>query len=130
MTLRPLSAWDINEGDPIETTFKAMAVQWPREQRQELYNNISNATFPRESLDGMWVEWDQTAKTCQGVPFYQLFVKIQDPPGLWFCNLKLLQTRYTMGLDCFLTLKLKAENTPIGELVAKIQALEQVVGKD
>ena len=57
-------------------------------------------------------------------------MKIQDPPGLWFRNLKLLQIRYTLGLDCFLMLKLTTGNTPIGEIVAKIQALEQVVGKD
>ena len=130
MTLRPIAAWDDNKGELIEIALKTMAVRWPREQRLELFNTISNATFPRGSLDGMWIERDRTAETRGGVPFHQLFVKIQDSPGTWFRNLKLLQIRYALGLDCFLTLKHRPGNTPIGEVVAKIQALEQVVGKD
>ena len=48
MTLRPLTAWDVSEGGPVRAAFEAMAVQWPRQQRQGLYDIIASATFPEK----------------------------------------------------------------------------------
>lgn len=122
-------AWSQGEG-ALETTFEAMAGAWDRERRNELFNHIVESVFPGREKEDMWEYVDRTSDTRDNVTFYQLNVKIHDGPSKWFRNLRLLQLRIKLGLDGMLYIKREWGSCPIGELVAKMNALRAIVGND
>ena len=111
----------------IQHAFTIMASIWPRPKRQELYDHIIAKAFPDAS--GQWQADDLTTRTRDGQPCHTLQVRIQDAPSSWFCNLKMLQLRQNLGLDCILAHRFTDGRMVMGEMYAKMQTLEQVVGK-
>ena len=91
MVRRVASEWAPPEGELVLTAFDVMASYWPRERRQDVYDYIANTIFPIGQTSKLWKDTDRTSDTRDNVTFYQLDVRIQDKPCVWFKNLKMLQ---------------------------------------
>ena len=105
-----------------------MATHWSRDKRQDLFEFISCPVYSHDQEPKLWRYTNQTAKTKKKEPFHQLEISIQDGPADWFRNLKLLQIREALGLDCLLQVQCRVGQLSIGKLTAKMDALCSVVG--
>ena len=78
----------------------------------------------------MWGGYDQTPLISTGEYYYPVFVSLGAKPNVWFKNLRLLQIRKELNLIQSIHISLDHFTHMGGEIVAKIKALEQVVGTD
>ena len=128
MVRRPISQRNGPKGELASLAFGVMATHWSRDKRQDLFDFISCAVYSQDQESKLWHYTKQMAKTKEKEPFHQLEITIQDGPADWFQNLKLLQIRETLGLDCLLQVQCKVGRLMIGELTAKMDALCSIVG--
>ena len=129
MVHRVASEWAPPEGKLFLTAFDVMASYWPRERRQDVYDYIANTIFPIRQTSKLWKDTDRTSDTRDNVTFHQLDVRIQDKPCVWFKNLKMLQIREALGLDCHIQVNHRAGKIVLGELIAKTEAISHVIGE-
>lgn len=114
----------------LGVAFESMAILWPREQCQRLYDIVVDTTFATHQEDGCWEYEDQTEEIVENIQFHQLTITIHDNPSLRFHNLKLLLICKKPGLDVILYVCQKAGRTPIWKLNAKMLNISYIVGKD
>lgn len=111
----------------IQLAFSIMAIIWPRPKRQELYDLIIDRAF--SDSNRQWPCADLSSRTKGKQPCHILQVQTQDAPAPWFRNLKALQLRHALGLDCILEHRSLDGYMVMGELYAKMNALTSVVGE-
>ena len=78
----------------------------------------------------VWGGYDQTPLISTGKFYYLVFVSLGVKPNVWFKNLRLLQIQKELNLIQSIHISLEHFTHKGGEIVAKIKALEQVVGTD
>ena len=128
MVRRPTTQWNGQEGEIASLAFNVMATHWSRDKRQDLFDFISCAVYSQDQEPKLWWYTNQTAKTREKEPFHQLEISIQDGPADWFRNLKLLQIRKALGLDCLFHVQCKVGWLTTGNLTAKMDTLHSIIG--
>ena len=120
--------WDPSLEELLQVAFRIMSTRWSRSQRQELFDFIVQAIFPGDERSRLWMQVDATARTRDGVPFHQLTVRMYDEPVVWYRNLRLLQIREYLGLDCMLYITLGYGCLIVGVVLNRLLAIRSVVG--
>ena len=107
-----------------------MALQASRLEREQFFNQVANGIFPEDAQRRQWPIVDRTRETKHGESFHQLLIRIHDGPNYWFRNLRLLQLRIRLGLIDTYYLDSEMRTCPFSEVIAKIQAIETIVGEN
>ena len=76
----------------------------------------------------MWEGYNQTLLISTKTFYYPIHVPLGATPNVWFKNLRMIQIRKELNLIQSLHISLDHFTHMGGEIVAKIRALEQVVG--
>ena len=108
----------------------AMAVNWPRTQREDLAQYLSDSLFLAGSRDTPWEIVNQTSSTVGSVPYFKMFIRLYNEPSVWFCNLQILQVRVKLRLDDSYHVARGLGNSQLGEFAAKIEAIRAIVGTE
>ena len=87
MVARTPSTWNVEDDNLLNIAFAAMAVNWPRMQREDLAQFLSDSLFPAGDRDTPWEIVNQTSTIVGGVPYFKMFIRLYDAPSVWFCNL-------------------------------------------
>ena len=77
-----------------------------------------------------WYGYDRTHLTENGEFYYPITAPLGVTPNVWFKNLRLLQVRKKLRLISSLRVSINEPYCLSGEILAKMQALEKVVGKE
>ena len=109
-----------------------MGASWSVTKREEVVNFISCAFFPSDKQANTWKGQNQTTCTQGRVFYYLVTINLGDILYIWFINLWLLQIRTKLRLITSLRLSLLSQPSCVvsGKIIAKIQALEDIIGKD
>ena len=130
MVRRVTSDWlAAGEHPAMELVFEHMGITWPIEEREKLLRTVSLATFPSSQRSQVWAGYDQSRSTVRNVFYYPITASLRDLPSVWFRNLRLLQVRKRLNLVTSMRVNLTEPSVLAGEVLAKTQALEAVVGR-
>ena len=113
----------------MELVFEHIGSTWPIEERERLLRVASLAIFPPSQRSDVWRGYDQSRSTVQNVFYYPITASLRDSPSVWFRNLRLIQIRKRLNLITSMRVNLTEPSLLAGEVLAKTQALEAVVGK-
>ena len=102
----------------------------PRAEKEEFYKVVANGFFLEDTQRHQWPVIDQTYETEHGDSYHQLLIWINDQINYWFCNLCLLQLRIGLGLTNTYYSISKMEVFPFSTILAKIQSIEFIVGRE
>ena len=118
-----------SEHEAMDHVFEHIGVTWPSEERERLLQIASKTAFPSDQRAEAWKGYDQTQSTSEKVYYYPITASLTDAPSVWFHNLRLLQIRKKLNLVTSVRVGLTEPSIIAGEVLAKTQALELVVGK-
>lgn len=110
--------------------FEHIGVTWPIEEREKLLRVASITAFPPHDRSQVWRGYDQSRSTVENKFYYPITASLTDSPATWFKNLRILQIRKVLNLVTSLRVNLTEPSLLAGEVLAKTQALERVMGRD
>lgn len=119
-----------DEHEALGLVFEHIGVTWSTVEREKILRTITQAAFPGVQVLRAWEGSDLTHVTSKNEPYYPVTVSLKSSPVDWFKNLRILQIRKKLGLVRSLRVTLDVSSCVIGEVYAKIKALEAVVGKE
>ena len=128
MVARTPSTWNVEEDNLMNAAFAAMAVNWPRLQREDLAQFITDSLFPLEDGDTPWEIIDHTTNAKDGIPYFKIFIKLYDQLSVWFRNLRILQIRVKLGLNDSYCVAQGLGDSQLGAFAAKIEVVRAIVG--
>ena len=108
--------------------FECIDVTWPIEEREKLLCTASITAFPPHQRSEVWRGYNQTRSTSANIFYYPITVALTDSPLVWFRNLRLLQIQRKLNLVTSVRVNLTEPSFIAGEILAKTQSLERVVG--
>lgn len=114
----------------LEHVFEHIGVTWPIDEREKLFDIAFRTAFPPNNSADAWRGYDQTSYTVEGKFYYPITATLSASPSIWFKNLRLLQIRRKLDLITSLRVSVAQPSVLAGEALAKLQALETVVGKE
>lgn len=118
------------EHPAMDHVFKHIRITLPIEEREKLLRIASIIAFPPHQQADMWKGYDQSRSTVGNVLYYPITASMRDSPSVWFKNLCLIQIQKKLNLITSMRVSLTEPSLLAGEVLAKIKALELVVGKD
>ena len=127
MAARTPSTWNVEDNDLLNAAFVAMAVNWPRTQREDLAQYLSDSLFAVGSRDTPWEIANQTSSTVDSVSYFKMFIRLYDESSVWFRNLRILQVRVKLRLDDSYHVARGLGNSQLGKFAAKIEAIRAIV---
>lgn len=130
MVKRVTKEWLAEGAHPaLEHVFEHIGVTWPIEEREKLFDIASYTAFPSNVRLDAWRGFDHTILTAENKFYYPITASVAATPNVWFKNLRLLQIRKKLNLITSLRVSMFQPSILAGEVLAKTQALEEVVGK-
>lgn len=114
----------------FDHVFEHIGVTWPIDEREKLFDIAFRTAFPPNVSADAWRGYDQTSYTVGGKFYYPITAILSASPSIWFRNLRLLQIRRKLDLITSLRITVAQPSILAGEALAKLQALEAVVGKE
>lgn len=123
--------WLTNEAHPaLEHVYEHIGVTWTIEERERMLRKVSHTIFPPHRRSDAWQGYDRTRYTENNQFFYPVTASLGASPNIWFKNLRLLQVRKKLRLISSLRVSMSEPSLLSGKILAKLKALEEVVGKD
>ena len=131
MVKRISREWLTGEAHPaLEHVYEHIGVTWTIEERERMLRKISYTVFPPHRRADAWQGCDRTRFTENNQFFYPVTASLGASPNIWFKNLRLLQVRKKLRLISSLRVSMNEPSHLSGEILAKLKALEKVVGED
>ena len=113
----------------LDLVFEHIGVTWPIEERETLFKIALYTVFSLNANMDAWRGSDLTAHTVNKEFYYPVTASLNASPKTWFNNLRLLQLRKKLNLITSLKINQIHPSILGGEALAKLKALEEVVGK-
>ena len=113
----------------LDYVFEHIGVTWPIDEREALFKISSYTAFPPNARMDAWRGYDMTVLTANNEFYYPITASLNTSPNVWFKNLLLLQLRKKLNLITSLRVNQIHPFILGGEALAKMKALEEVVGK-
>lgn len=114
----------------LDLVFEHIGVTWPIDEREQFFDIALRAAFPPNVRADAWRGYERSFYTVGGRFYYPITAILSAPPGIWFKNLRLLQIRRKLNLISSLKVSTSQSVLLGGEALAKLQALEAVVGRE
>ena len=112
----------------LDLVFEHIGVTWPIEERETFFKIALYTVFPLNASMDAWRGSDLTAHTVKKEFYYPITASLNASPKVWFNNLRLLQLRKKLNLISSLKVNQIHPSILGGEALAKLKALEEVVG--
>ena len=112
----------------LDYVFEHIGVTWPIEEREALFKIALHTVFPPNARMDAWRGSDMTVLTAKNEFYYPITASLNASPKVWFNNLRLLQLRKKLNLISSLKVNQIHPSILGGEALAKLKALEEVVG--